>query len=297
MRPYEWMIEHTPQKEWIERQGLLVWLAFFFIELGAGAFLISSFFRCLLGMVLGWLVCAVLGGGLHLLYLGHPLRSWRILVSSGWKSSWISRGLYFVVFFLVLGAIRLILNRWWGSSAFGLMIATDIFAFLTMIYGGLAMSYVHGIPLWNSGLLPVLFGMAGLWGGAGVTLLTMIGTGRTARSGVEELAWIFLGSYVFLVIVYLMSATYRGTVGKFSVREMITGRWASIFWVVVVGLGMALPLGVTITNLAVGFISIPPALLSTIIIFELIGDLSLRYCIWRSGFYSPLVSSLVAGSK
>jgi formate-dependent nitrite reductase membrane component NrfD len=291
------MIEHTPQKEWIEKQGLLVWLAFFFIELGAGTFLISSIFRCLLGMVLGWLICAVLGGGLHLLYLGHPLRSWRILVSSGWKSSWISRGLYFVVFFLVLGAIGLILNQWWGSSAFGLMIATDIFAFLTMIYGGLAMSYVHGIPLWNSGLLPVLFGMAGLWGGAGVTLLTMIGTGGTSRSGVEELAWIFLGSYVFLVIVYLMSATYRGTTGKFSVREIIAGRWASIFWLVVVGLGMALPLGVTITNLAVGFISIPPALLSTIIIFELIGDLSLRYCIWRSGFYSPLVSSLVAGSK
>lgn len=245
---------------------------------------------------LGWLICAVLGGGLHLLYLGHPLRSWRILVSSGWKSSWISRGLYFVVFFLVLGAIHIILNQW-GSPAFGLMIATDILAFLTVIYGGLAMSYIHGIPLWNSGLLPVLFGMAGLWGGAGVTLLTMLGTGGRARVGVEELAWIFLGCYILLAIIYLMSATYRGTTGKFSVREMVAGRWTSVFWVVVVGLGMALPLGVTITSLVVGLISRPPALLSTIIIFELIGDLSLRYCIWRSGFYSPLVSSLVIGSK
>jgi len=296
LRPYEWMVEHTPQKEWIEKRGLLVWLAFFFVELGAGTFFISSILGISLGMILGWLICGVLGGGLHLLYLGHPLRSWRILVSSGWKSSWISRGLYFVVFFLVLGAIHIILNRW-GSFALGLMILTDIFAFLALIYGGLAMSYVHGIPLWNSGLLPVLFGMAGLWGGAGVALLTMIGTGGTARSGVEELAWIFLGSYVFLVIIYLMSATYRGTTGKFSVREIVAGRWASIFWVVVVGLGMAFPLGVTITILAAGFISIPSALLSTIIIFELIGDLSLRYCIWRSGFYSPLVSSLVPGSK
>jgi formate-dependent nitrite reductase membrane component NrfD len=290
------MVEHTPQKEWIEKRGLLVWLAFFFVELGAGTFFISSILGISLGMVFGWLICGVLGGGLHLLYLGHPLRSWRILVSSGWKSSWISRGLYFVVFFLVLGAIHIILNRW-GSFALGLMIVTDIFAFLALIYGGLAMSYVHGIPLWNSGLLPVLFGMAGLWGGAGVALLTMIGTGGTARSGVEELAWIFLGSYVFLVIIYLMSATYRGTTGKFSVREIVAGRWASIFWVVIVGLGMAFPLGVTITILAAGFISIPSALLSTIIIFELIGDLSLRYCIWRSGFYSPLVSSLVPGSK
>ena len=130
MRSYEWMIEHTPQKEWIEKRGILVWVAFFFVELGAGTFFISSILGISMGMVFGWLVCAVLGGGLHLLYLGHPLRSWRILVSSGWKSSWISRGLYFVVFFLVLGAIGLILKRWWGSSAFGLMIATDIFAFL-----------------------------------------------------------------------------------------------------------------------------------------------------------------------
>ena len=283
------MIEQTGQTEWIEGKGILVWLAFFFIELGAGTFFISSLFENLPGMVSGWLICAVLGGGLHLLYLGHPLRSWRILVSSGWKTSWISRGLYFVGLFLVLGGIHLILTRW-ASLDFGLLIAADLFAFLTVTYGGLALSYVQGIPLWNCGLLPILFCVAGLWGGTGVTLLLILSIGGIAKSGVEEMAWIFLGSYILLVIIYLMAATYRGRAGKFSVREMVRGRWSSIFWLLTVGLGMVLPLGVSITSFTAGIVSVSPAFLSTIIIFELTGDLSLRYCILRSGLYNPLVS-------
>jgi len=285
------MIEHTGQTEWVEGRGILVWLAFFFIELGAGTFLVSSMFGSLRGMVLGWLICALLGGGLHLLYLGHPLRFWRILVSSGWKTSWISRGLYFVGFFLFLGGIHIILTQW-ASPDLGLLIAGDIFAFLSVMYGGLALSYVHGIPLWNSGLLPVLFCVAGLWGGAGVTILaTPSAGGITGVDHVEELAPIFLGFYILLVIIYLMSATYYGTTGKLSVREMLVGKRASIFWLMTVGMGMALPLGVAITSFLAGIASVPPPLVSMIIILELVGDLSLRYCILKFGFYNPLVSS------
>ena len=30
--PWEWMVKLTPQKEWIERRGLLIWLAFFLAQ-------------------------------------------------------------------------------------------------------------------------------------------------------------------------------------------------------------------------------------------------------------------------
>lgn len=283
------MIQHTPQKEWIEGKGILVWLAFFFIELGAGTFFISSIFGSLLGMFLGWLICAVLGGGLHLLYLGHPLRAWRILVSSGWKTSWISRGLYFVTFFLILGAIHIILTLR-ISPAVGLLIATNIFSFLTLIYGGFALSYIHSIQLWNNGLLPVLFGISGLWGGVGVTLLITLGSGAKALTDILELAHSFLASYILLVAIYLLSAKYRGALGKYSVREIVVGKWALLFWSMVVGLGMVLPLGIAVSNIFTGaFLS--PFLLSVIIIFELIGDLCLRYIILRSGYYNLLVSA------
>jgi len=49
-RPYEFLVKYTPQREWIEKRGVLMWLAMFFIELGAGAFVVSSIFGSLLGM-------------------------------------------------------------------------------------------------------------------------------------------------------------------------------------------------------------------------------------------------------
>ena len=101
-RLYEWMVKPTPQKEWIVRRGILLWLAFFFIELGAGAFMVSSFFSqsqtMLTGMIIGWLLCGVVGGGTHLAFLGHPMRFWRMVARpttpgchgdySSWPFSW-----------------------------------------------------------------------------------------------------------------------------------------------------------------------------------------------------------------
>ena len=288
MKPYEWMTQYTPQTEWIERRGVLLWLAFFFIELGAGTFFISSILGSSLGMVLGWLICAVLGGGLHLLYLGHPLRSWRILISEGWKTSWISRGLYFVSLFLVLGAAHVILTEF-AVPVLGLLIAADMFAFLTVIYGGFAMNCVQGIQLWNSGLLPVLFGVAGLWGGAGLTMLTVLASEATAGVLIEGMLRIFLVSYILLVFIYLLSTTYRGVTGKFSVREIVLRKWAPLFWIVVVAPGMALPLAVAMVRLMIGLTAVPLSLLYVTIFFELLADLCFRYCILRCGFHSPLI--------
>ncbi len=289
-KPYEFMVQYTPQREWIERRGILFWLAFFFIELGAGMFIASSLFGSLPGMFIGWLICAILGGGLHLLYLGHPFRFWRILISSGWKTSWISRGLYFFIIFLVLGAIHMILVQWF-SPFVGLLIVTNIFAFLSVIYGGFAMNYVNGIQLWNSALLPVMFGVAGIWGGFGLTLATMLATGATRVAGsVEEWAQMFLVAFILIVIFYLLSIRYRGMAGKVSVREIVIGRRAALFWVMVVALGMALPVGVMLSGLVMG-LALPVGLLYIGIIFELLGDVSLRYCILKVGYYHPLIPS------
>lgn len=153
MKPYEWMVKYTPQVQFIEGQGILFWLAFFFIELGAGMFIVSSIFAILWGELIGWLICAVLGGGLHLLYLGHPFRFYRMILRP--QTSWISRGLIFVSAFLIFGGIHIVLS-FKGTSNLSLLIVTNIFAFLAVIYGGFAMNYVNGIPLWNSALLPVL---------------------------------------------------------------------------------------------------------------------------------------------
>ncbi len=291
-KPYDFMVKYTPQREWIERRGVLLWLASFFIELGAGAFLVSSVFGNLLGMFIGWFLCGVLGGGFHLLFLGHPSRFWRIILSSGWKTSWISRGMIFVMLFLILGAINLILVQW-ASPVPGLLITANVFAFCTVIYVGFVMNYVNSIPLWNTPLLPVLYVILGIWGGLGVTLIALLSTGATTGVGsVEEWSRIFLSAFIFIVFVYLFSIRYQGAAGKISVRQMVSGKWAPLFWITVVVLGMALPVGVALGSWLVG-LAIPVVFLYLAVIFELLSDLVLRYCILRCGLYAPLIPARI----
>ncbi len=292
-RPYEFMVKYTPQREWIERRGILLWLAFFFIELGAGMFFVSSFFNNLRGLLIGWLICAVLGGGTHLVYLGHPFRFWRMLVSSGWKTSWISRGLYFVSFFLILGAVHMGL-LFGAIPSTPLLILADIFAFLVIIYGGFAMNYVNGIALWNTALLPILYVVAGVWGGAELMLASALATGATGLGlAVEEWIRILLVGFILILTVYLIGVRYGAPAGRVSVREIAFGKWALLFWIAVVALGIALPSSVVLFSLVAGLDMTPVALLYIAIFCGLAGDLAIRYLILRCGYYHPLVPSQV----
>jgi formate-dependent nitrite reductase membrane component NrfD len=288
-RPYEFMASYTPQREWIEKRGALLWFAFFFIELGAGTFMVSSIFGSLPGMLVGWLICALLGGGFHLIFLGKPLRFWRMVFSSGWKTSWISRGLIFVILFLASGLAHMGLTLWSNPLTF-LLIATNIFAFLTVIYGGFAMNTVNGIPLWNTALLPILYVVSGLWGGAELTLGIYLTQGKiVAGIPVEEAIRILLIGFVLLIPVYLISVRYTSQAGKASVKYMVLRKWSLLFWIVVVILGMVVPMTVVIYSFIVGLEASPLVILYAAIIFGLLGDLSMRYLILRCGLYSPLI--------
>ena len=288
-KPYEFMVSYTPQTQWIEKGGIKLWLAFFFIELGAGMFFVASLFDNIPAMVVGWLLCAVLGGGLHLLYLGKPLRFWRMALSSGWKTSWISRGILFVSLFLVLGLVHMLLLQS-ATRLTALMVATDVFAFLTVIYGGFAMNYVNGIPLWNTALLPILYIVSGLWGGAEVTLGITLGSGQTGTA-VEAWIRILLTGYLLLIPVYLMSVRYTSSTGQVSVNYMLSSTWSPLFWIAVVILGMAIPLAAVLSSLMTGLEGASLSFLYVAIFSGLIGDLAMRYLILKCGVYGPLIPS------
>ncbi len=290
MKPSEWMVKPTPQTEWIEKRGILLWLAFFFIELGAGAFFVGSIFKTFEAMLIGWLICGVLGGGIHVLYLGHPFRFWRMVSRPG--SSWISRGLIFVSIFLVLGLIQMIVTRG-GGSAPVLLILANLFAFLSIVYGGFAMNYVNGIALWNTALLPVLYGVSGIWGGAGLALGIALATGEVTTIGISVEEWIrlLLVAYVVLLIAYLVSVRYINPTGKLSVQEIVLGKYKSLMWLVVIVLGIVLPVTVVLISLNTGLENMPPGALYFSIFCELLGDLTMRYLILKGGLYSPLIPS------
>jgi formate-dependent nitrite reductase membrane component NrfD len=281
------MVTPTPQTEWIEGRGILFWIAFFFIELGAATFMVASLFGNLLAEFVGWLICALLGGGFHFVYLGHPFRFYRMLLRA--RTSWISRGLFFVSGFLFLGGVHMVLSV--GTMSFpGLLIAADVVGFLTIIYGGFAMSYINGIPLWNSALLPVLYTVAGLWGGAEIGLTIQLHNGSPGDvAGLEQLVKVLLTIFVVIFPTYLVSAKYGSPAGRVSVKEIVRGRSWPLFWVGVILFGTALPIGVVAASVAVGLEGMPLTLLYASVVFELTGDLILRYLILKHGLYNPLV--------
>lgn len=295
-RPFEFMVRYTPQREWIQGKGILLWLAFFFIELGAGMFVIASILPylvpeepmvktgSLIGMVIGWLICGLLGGGTHLAYLGKPINFYRAFLRP--NTSWISRGMAFVMGFLGLGFIYMILTYLLPQNILVLMIVVDLLAFLTVVYGGFAMNFVNGIPLWNTALLPILYIAAGFWGGAEMA------TGIVATMGIEPgaahlIAYILLFAIVIIIPAYLISVRYGSPAGEISAREILTGKRWPLFWLLVVFVGILIPVIVALLTIF-GGIRLDISILWIAILCGLVGDLTMRYLLLKNGYYAPL---------
>ena len=90
----------------------MVWLAEVFSALGSGLYLVSLFVNSWWGALFGWLMIVLFKFPLHLFYLGKPARFWRAFppFSKAWRTSWMARGVVFTAFFVVFGAIQLILG-------------------------------------------------------------------------------------------------------------------------------------------------------------------------------------------
>src|SRR4030042_1873870 len=139
---HKWMTDYTPQTEWIERRGILVWLAEVFTSLGSGLYLISLFLfsfdghnmSYLLGMIVGWIIIMFLKIPLHLAYFGKPLRFWRTVppFTSGFKTSWFCRGITFNILFTGFAVIQLAITFFFPGTPVDILfkVITGIFAFL-----------------------------------------------------------------------------------------------------------------------------------------------------------------------
>jgi len=316
------MVKPTPQEEWIEGKGLLSWLSFFSVALGAGMYFVAVILNYPWAMVAGYLVCLVVGGGTKVIDLGKPTRAWRMLLNydgegglmgailllfknpakfikmfmnSGWKTSWISRGMYFIGLFAILGLVHIILafvaNNTITTGIGDLSSVTGVFAILMIIasilvtvYAGLLIGYVKAIPLWGSAMMPLFFVASGFMGGAALALLWGMNNAFTL-----QLLQILILVYVAIVIVYLWNAWNQSGASRYSVQQMVKGggMLSIIFYAGVVLLGILWPVATVI----VSFVSNADLtiLLAVAIAGVLIGDLSMRYLIMKCGTYTPLI--------
>jgi len=292
-RPYYWMVDYTPQREWIDGLGICLFLAFVLGGMGGGLYLVSLYFNNPYGLLSGWVIAVAVKGGIHLFELGKPFRAWRMVFRP--KTSWITRGFFFEVGFGIFGALQIAPMffpglPWEGSN---IIIGTlaPIFAFLVMLYAGFMMNYINAIALWNNALLPILFVIYGLLDGCGL-LLVISTVGNINEIVLLQIVnfdlWVLIGT-IITVAVYFISASYTNAAGCKSVLIILKGHLSPLLYLGVVVLGMALPLIVFAFSHRTGTIS--PALLTAAVVCQLAGNFSLRYCLLKAGLYMPLVPS------
>ena len=301
MVTHDWMVKPMAQTEWINGQGVMVWLAEVFSALGSGLFLVSLFFNSWWGALFGWLVIVLFKFPLHLFYLGKPSRVWRAFppFSKAWRTSWFARGVVFTALFVGVGAVQLVTSFLLdhdaisGSAASAIvvvdwvaMVVSGIFVVLTGVYAGFAMSYCKSVPFWNTGLLPIVFLLMGV--ADGLALVTAVGlvTGGVEASSVESVTRVVLIINSLLMLAYLLNARYRSLAAELSVRELVVGRLAAVFWGGVVVLGIVLPLMVSLASLFTGEVSLP--ILVAAIVCHTVGAFALKYSVLKVGIYRPL---------
>jgi formate-dependent nitrite reductase membrane component NrfD len=287
VKPYEFMVKYTQQKNWIDGRGNFIAFAFFLGGISGGLFMAAAYFDSLLGMFISWILALCMGIS-YMIHLGQPLQSWRMFMKPG--SSWISRGFIFIMLFIGLTMITLILKQW-APDATGAIttfkILAGIFAFAQSIYTGFAVSYVSAIKLWNSAILPILFVVCGFSGGMAIMMAIALGAGSDTAT-IENITRITLIGFAVILIVYLWNATYSSSAAKDAVARVVGGEIAPFFWIGVIIFGVVIPIAVSLITYFADTAS--SALLITAVITEIIGGLTLRYVVLKGGTYIPLTS-------
>lgn len=299
MITHEWMIKYTPQTEWIERRGILVWVAEVFTSLGAGMFLVSLYFNSFWGMLIAWLIIVLLKIPFHIAYFGKPLRFWRTVppFSNAWRTSWFTRGITFTILFtsfaFVLLVIQfalsngLLLGTGWEVTLVAFKVLAGITAFLVGIYSGFIMSYCRSIPFWNSALLPLVFIFAGIADGFALIMAIALAGGGVNIMAAEAGSRVLLIVNALIIAIYLWNATYTSSTAKQSVIELIRGNIAPTFWIGVVAFGIIIPIAISVSSYFAGELSVP--LLIAAIAFHTIGAFALKYCLLKAGIHNPIL--------
>jgi len=121
MTTHEWMVKPMPQREWIERRGILLWISEVLTGLGSGLYLVSLFMNNQIGMVIGWMIIMCLKLPVHIAYFGKPLRFYRTMppFSNAWKTSWSARGVVFTMIFTIFALMQLTIGQPSVESLFG----------------------------------------------------------------------------------------------------------------------------------------------------------------------------------
>jgi len=264
------------QQEW----GWLLSIWLFLSGSGCGLFVLFKVLDLPLFFALLGLGSIVLGGVVLLLELGSPTRAWRGV--SRIRTSWLSRGVVFVCFFVLTGFLSVApaLVTWlpWESASLGgqtLGWIAALCALMIVLYPGFFLAQNRSIPFWNTAWLPVVLVC---YAASGAAAMILLGSAYL-RNGLRPFDTLAAGLIVatcILVGVYLLAMQRAGGPARESVRLLNTPPLSWIFRLGVVLVGLLLPLVLVLW--------VPQALVLAGLCM-LAGSLMFRYCVLKVGVY------------
>ena len=224
----------------------------------------------------------VLGGVVLLLELGSPLRAWRGVLRI--RTSWLSRGVVFVCFFVATGFLSVAPAwapglPWTLSGPAGLVLGwiAALCALMIVLYPGFWLAKNRSIPFWNTAWVPAL--LVG-YAATGASALILLGSGHWShgRHAYDLLAAVLIVLTGVLGGLYLLAMQRAGGAARESVRRLNAAPLNWTFHLGVIGVGLVLPLVLVLWV---------PSAQSLAAICMLAGGLLFRYCLLTVGVYVP----------
>jgi formate-dependent nitrite reductase membrane component NrfD len=144
------------------------------------------------------------------------------------------------------------------------------------MYTGVLLSSFGARPLWNSAMLWMLFLVSGL--SAAAAFVHLIATDQYERELLAKSDNVFLTLELFVFGGFITGLLTSTRVHIEAVRLLLDGPYAPVFWVVVIGMGILLPLAIQLlaVNHKVKHTAVAPILV-------LAGGLALRFVIVYAG--------------
>lgn len=172
----------------------------------------------------------------------HPLRFALLLHNPMSVMTW---GVVFLACFLVVSMVVALLEIlkkpvWSWLSAAGVVLS-----FCVAAYTGVLLGVLNAFPLWNNGVLPILFVVSACSTGAALVMIGAQIFEPQAAEGMRSLKGVHWGLVlveVVLVAALLFVTAYANAVTNTTVMSIVSGSWAPLFWIGFVGIGLALPL-------------------------------------------------------
>ncbi len=230
----------------------------------------------------------------HKFYVWRLYTTFRIASPMSW-GSWILIAVY-----PVLLASALVRLPAWARGRFGWLdeasrrlagsdralvavgIADIALGIMLGIYTGILLSAFGARPLWNSGVLGLLFLASGLSSAA--ALVHMIARQVDERELLAKTDNVFLFFELLVLALFLIGLATATEAHRDAVGLFLGGPFTAVFWVFVVALGIVIPL--VLQSLAVSHRTSHSALVPLLV---LAGGLAMRFVIVYAGQYSHWV--------